>query len=98
MDVRDGYRQKLIKHWPNNRTEFSSSIIPAINTYLPGGTLVTILNHWISRVLSKETDPTKMGWWSCVHLKGKKDRIVSIYSAYRVPQDSLPGPITVYAQ
>ena len=60
MEVRDGYRQKLLKHWPKNRTEFSSSTIPARNTYLPGGTLVTILNHWTSRVLSTETNPTKI--------------------------------------
>ena len=33
-----------------------------------------------------------------MHLKGKKDRIGSVYSAYRVPQYSIPGPITAYAQ
>ena len=33
-----------------------------------------------------------------MHLKGKRDKIISVYSAYRVPQDSLLGPITAYAQ
>ena len=33
-----------------------------------------------------------------MHLKGKKGRVVSVYSAYRVPQDLLPGSITAYAQ
>ena len=31
-------------------------------------------------------------------MRGKKSKIVSIYSAYRVPQDSLPGDQTTYAQ
>ena len=60
--------------------------------------MISILNNWTNRVLTSETDPTQMGRWSCVHLKGKKDKIISIYSAYRVPQDSLPGPLTAYAQ
>ena len=37
MEVREGYRHKLLKHWPKIRTQFSSSTIPAKNTYLPGG-------------------------------------------------------------
>ena len=60
--------------------------------------MISILNNWTNRVLTSETDPTKMGRWSCVHLKEKKDKIISIYSAYRVPQDSLPGLLTAYAQ
>ena len=39
-----------------------------------------------------------MGRWSCVNLRGKNEKIISVYSAYRVPQDSLPGPYTAYAQ
>ena len=39
-----------------------------------------------------------MGRWSCVNLRGKHDKIISIRSAYRVPQDTLPGPFTAYAQ
>ena len=45
-----------------------------------------------------EVDSTKMGRWSCVNLRGKQEKIVIVYSAYRVPQDSLPGPFTAYAQ
>jgi len=48
--------------------------------------------------LTTEVDPTKMGRWSCVNLRGKKEKIISIYSAYRVPQDILPGHLTAYAQ
>mmetsp|Transcript_49157 Transcript_49157/g.96086 ORF Transcript_49157/g.96086 Transcript_49157/m.96086 type:complete len:85 (-) Transcript_49157:1029-1283(-) len=31
-------------------------------------------------------------------MRGKKAKIISIYSAYRVPQDSLPGDHTTYAK
>ena len=81
-----------------NRTEYSSSKTPAHNTYLPGGTLVSVLNNWTGCILTTEVNPTQMGRWSCVNLRGKKEKIISIYSAYRVPQDTLPGPITAYAQ
>ena len=59
---------------------------------------MSVLNHWTGRILTTEVDPSKMGRWSCVNLRGKQDKIVSVYSAYRVPQDTLPGPLTAYAQ
>ena len=90
IDVREGYRHKLLKHWPTNRTEYSCSKTPAINTYLPGGTLITILNNWTGRILTTEVDSTKMGRWSCVNLRGKQEKIVSVYSTYRIPHDTLP--------
>ena len=39
-----------------------------------------------------------MGRWICYNMRGKKEKIAIIYSAYRVPQDSLPGDHTTYAQ
>ena len=39
-----------------------------------------------------------MGRWTCCNMRGRKDNIVSIYSAYKVTQDSLPGDHTTYAQ
>ena len=49
-------------------------------------------------MLNSEVDPTKMGRLSCINLQGNKEKMVSIYSAYQVPQDSLPGKLTAYAQ
>ena len=94
-EVREGYRRRLLKHWPHNRTEYSTSTIKATNDYLPGGTLISVFNHWTGRILNSEVDPTKMGRWSCMNLRGKEENIISVY---RVPQDSLPGPFTAYAQ
>ena len=74
MEVREGYRHKLIKHWPLNRTEFSSSTIPTQNTYLPGNTLISVLNNWTGHILTSEVDPTKMGRWSYISLRGKKEK------------------------
>ena len=61
IEVREGYRNKLLKHWPQNRTEYSSSKTSAPNTYLPGGTLISVLNNWIGCTLTTEVDPSKMG-------------------------------------
>ena len=87
-----------MRDWTTNRTVVSSSNIPATNTYLPGGTLVVALGLWTGRFLTSEVDPTQMGRWSCMNIWGGKEMVVSVYSAYRVPQDNLPGPLTAYAQ
>ena len=97
-DVRDTYKVHLDKYWVQSRTEFSSSTLKTINTYLPGGSLISILGHWTSRIINTGVDSTKMGRWTCCGMRGKQDNIVSFYSAYRVPQDSLPGAHTTYAQ
>ena len=60
--------------------------------------MISVFNHWTGRILNSEVDPTKMGCWFCMNLRGKMENIISVYSAYRVPQDSLPGPFTAYAQ
>ena len=82
----------------HNRTEYSTSEIKADNDYLPGGTLITVLNQWTNRILNSEVDPTKIGRWSCMNLRGKEEKVISVYSVYRVSQDSLPDPFTTYAQ
>ena len=41
-DVRDTYKVHLDKHWVQSRTEFSSSTLKPKNTYLPGGSLISI--------------------------------------------------------
>ena len=96
-EVREGYQNNLKKHWLHSRTEFSTSKISAKNDWLPKGTLVSILGKWTGRVLTTKTDK-QLGRWSCVNLQGKEDQVISIYSAYRVPQDTLPGPFTTYTQ
>ena len=97
-DIRDTYKTHLDKHWLHSRTEFTCSTVKPQNTYLPGGSLISALGHWTGRVINTEVDSTKMERWTCYNMRGKKSKIVSIYSAYRVPQDSLPGDQTTYAQ
>ena len=72
LEVRDGFKNKLMRHWTKNRTVFSSRNIPATNTYLPGGNLVAALGLWTGRFLTSEVDPTQMGRWSYMNIWGGK--------------------------
>ena len=71
-DIRDTYKTHLDKHWIHSRTEFTCSTIKPQNTYLPGGSLISILGHWTGRVINTEVDPTKMGRWTCCNMRGKQ--------------------------
>ena len=97
-EVRDKYKIHLDKHWLHSRSELTCSRTMPKNDYLPRGALISVLGHWTGRIINTEVDPSKMGRWTCCNMRGRKDNIVSIYSAYRVPQDSLPGDYTAYAQ
>ena len=71
-DVRDTYKTHLDKHWLHSRTEFTCSSIKPQNSYLPGGSLISILGHWTGRVINTEVDPTNMGRWTCCNMRGKQ--------------------------
>ena len=58
---------------------------------------MSILGRWTGRVLTTETDK-QLGRWSCVSLQEKEDKTIRVYNAYRVLQETLPGPFTAYAQ
>ena len=71
-DLKGEYNNRVKQHWPTNRTQFSISKARAEKDYLPGGTATTILGKWVGRVLQSTEDPTKMGRWSAVQLRGGK--------------------------
>ena len=97
-EVRDMFTIHLYKHWLHSRSELTCSKTIPKNDYFPGGALLSVLGHWTGRIINTEVDPSQMGCWTCCNMRGRKDNIVSIYSAYRVPQDSLPGDYTAYTQ
>ena len=51
--------------------------------YHPGGTCTTCLGPWVSRVIHTITDPTSMGRWSGLVLRGKRNTSTAILTCYR---------------
>ena len=78
---------------------FSHSAIRFKHRYQPGGTLTITNSKWATRS-NTSTDPTGMGRWSSITMSGKKDRKVTIISAYRVCDQrfATAGPKTAYRQ
>eukprot|EP00957_Ditylum_brightwellii_P182708 13916697-Ditylum_brightwellii.AAC.1 len=62
--------------------------------YQPGGTATFITDKWLSQVCDSGQD--KLGRWSYVTVKGKKNQKVMIVSAYRVCDNCVAqaGPTT----
>jgi hypothetical protein len=58
------------------------------SSHQPGGTLTAIVDNWSSRIRGKGQDPFGLGRWSYISLKGKQDQVITIISAYRIPQKS----------
>ena len=96
-------------HTSNNHTTFSlyhkstklayssqrPSIRPASHFY-PGGTCTAALGPWVSRVTGIITDPSPMGRWSGLILRGRHSQSTAFITCYRVPDASLSsaGPLT----
>ena len=70
---------------------------------IPGGTGLTCINEVACRVVAKGRDPTGLGRWVWLQLKGRNDKILRIVSFYRPcdgkrqPMDST-GLLTTYRQ
>ncbi len=75
------HRQQSI--WKYANTSFSSIDISSLSDFLTGGTLTSVVGSWSSRVLSKEQDPSGMGWWSSITLVAKQNTKVTIITGYR---------------
>ena len=87
----------FMRKFRSSRTTTSCSSCPAaVDTYLPGGTMLTTLGRWCGRIVDSGSD--ELGRWSWQKMLGKSGKIILIISAYRVSQTSLPGPTTAYAQ
>jgi hypothetical protein len=91
--------------WFRQTWGFSSLSSSQINekfcsTFQPGGTLRAVVDHWTTRATEKGQDPYCLGRWSFVTLRGKRDTLLTIITAYRVYQKSSTsiGVKTVYMQ
>ena len=97
--VREEFGYRMRTHWNNNRNTFASSKVRARgDRYLPGGVASMVVGKWTGRCLDSGQDPSGMGRWTWQKLRGKGGKIINQITAYRVPQESPPGPTTAYMQ
>ena len=85
------YREKTLTKFEVTKSVFSTSEIPSISNYKPGGTAITMTGKWCDRA-SPETgqDPSGMGRWSFSTLKGRNSMEIVFIIAYRVSEVSMP--------
>ena len=97
--VREQYGYRIKKHWPISRSTFAASKVRAKGErFLPGGAASTVVGKWASRCLDSGQDSTGMGRWTWQRLRGKEGKIITQITAYRVPQETPPGPTSAYMQ
>jgi hypothetical protein len=89
----------LRQFWKQTCMAFSSSDHRPKFFFQPGGTLTLAGNPWSGRA-SADTDPSGMGRWSSISIKGRDRTNVTIFSVYRVcaGQIKTAGPGTCFAQ
>ena len=77
----------------------SSSNIRVGSNFKPGGTATLCMNSCVGRIVERDTDPSKMGRWSYIKLRGSNNTSVIIVTSYRVgKRTGSPGPTTSWAQ
>eukprot|EP00957_Ditylum_brightwellii_P092209 7019789-Ditylum_brightwellii.AAC.1 len=86
------------KVWGKYKIVTSKSQERTKKEYQPGGTATVVMDKWVSQVRNSGCNP--LGHWSYASIKGRKDRKVTIISAYRVCENSLDqaGPATCWLQ
>ena len=72
-----------------SKTSFGSpspsvDFIPSTETYQAGGSLTLCLGCWTTAILGSDIeDPTGLGRWSGLTLRGKHDNVLQVITAYR---------------
>ena len=85
------------QHWPRARLSVSSTPIPFVNMYKPGGTLVLSTGNITGRLIRTEAD--RWGRWTSQTFRGHLDLKITVISAYQVnSDDSMKGVISASEQ
>jgi hypothetical protein len=80
----------ISKRYHNQAKFVTSSAIAQNNDHIfqPGGTAMIVGDPYMSRVCKEHTDD-ELGRWSAITLKGKREKKVTIITAYQVNKDSI---------
>ena len=93
------FQSHMLLHYPTNFTIASNSSIKGKSSlWLPGGTMIGVMDRWTGSKITAGTDPV-YGRWSWVSLQGQQGRIITMVSVYRVnPGNNSSGEFSAYKQ
>ena len=99
MQEKDRWRQRTFGWWETSKTTIGYNAMDSTNsTFQPGGTMVLSINKPAHRVVETGRDETGLGRWVWQKMKGKRNMMLRIISAYRPCIPSTAGPTTTYSQ
>ena len=99
LQQRSTYDAYMQMRFLSCRTNYSAAPpISYLDTYQPGGTLLSITGHNTGRIAHSGSDT--MGRYCWYKLRGRRDEGVLVITAYRVCQEATnnPGPLTAFQQ
>ena len=88
------FRSVVRRHFQQSKVVFGSpstaiDSVPLRETFQSGGNLTLVTGDLVSRVQGKDThDPSGLGRWNGLTIRGPQDQLLTIITAYRVCSDS----------
>jgi len=99
MNEKDRWRQRTHGWWETSNTTIAYNNKDSTNsTFQPGGTMITSIGKPAHRIEETGKDETGLGRWTWQKMKGKRNIMLRIISAYRPCVPSTAGPTTAYSQ
>ena len=99
LHQRATYDAFMTLRFHSSRTIYTAApALSPLDTYQPGGNLLSINGHTTGRISGSGSDPWgRFCWYS---LRGRRDEGVIVITAYRVCQEkhNNPGPLTAFQQ
>jgi hypothetical protein len=84
IDTRQQFQNILTKKFRNSSMSISTTKTKHKRAYLPGGTMVTTVGKWNSKICGQIFDVHHMGRWSGTSYQVTNDKKLHIITAYRV--------------
>jgi hypothetical protein len=72
----------LRRTWRSTVISASKSPEEVLSDTQPGGTCTVLCNNWVSCLVDKGEDPTGLGRWSYITLRGRQHTKITIVTAY----------------
>jgi hypothetical protein len=104
LGVRRNLQKPLHSHFSHARCAYSSSKLPPNkenrnSSYQPGGTFMATTGKWTTRSTGKAIeDPSGLGRWSGLTYLGKRNKRLTVLTAYRSPRQQPSAGFGFYDQ
>jgi len=93
------WRQRTFGWWETSKATIGYNTKDSVNTtFQPGGTMLLSIDKPVHRIIETGRDETGLSRWVWQRMKGKREIMLRIISAYRPCIPSTAGPLTTYSQ